>query len=75
MVVVPGLKPRTNPLASTIATVGVLLLHVPPLPVVNNWVTVPAHIEGAPVIVPALAPGLTVTLYDVNEEPQLLEIK
>jgi hypothetical protein len=57
------------------ATVGVLLLHVPPLPVVNSWVTVPAHIDGDPVIVPALAPGLTVILYDVNDEPQLLEIK
>lgn len=75
MVVVPGLKPKTNPFASTIATAGALLLHVPPLPVVNNWVTVPAHIEGEPVIVPALAPGLMLTLYDVNDEPQLLEIK
>lgn len=75
MVAVPALKPKTNPLASTMATDGVLLLHVPPLPVVNNCVTLPAHIEGDPVMVPALVPGPTVTLYEVNDEPQVLEIK
>jgi hypothetical protein len=62
MVVVPGFKPKTNPLASTMAIDGLLLLHAPPLPVVNNWVTVPAHMEEDPVMVPALAPGLTLTV-------------
>lgn len=75
MVVVPGLNPKTNPFASIKATDGLLLLHVPPLPVVNNCVTVPAHIEEDPVIVPAFTPGLTLILYDVNDEPQVFEIK
>lgn len=73
---VPALNPKTNPLGSTKATPGLLLLHVPPLlPLVNNWLTVPAHIADKPVIVPALAPGFTVILYDVNDDPQLFAIK
>ena len=75
MVVVPALKPKTNPFASTIATEVLLLPHVPLVPVVNNWVTVPGHIDENPVIVPAFAPGFTFTLYDVNDDPQELEIK
>lgn len=75
MVAVPALRPKTNPFASTNAIDGLLLLQVPPLPVVNNWLTVPAHIEADPVIVPALVPGPTLILYEVNDDPQVLEIK
>lgn len=73
---VPGLKPKTNPVGSTNATAGLLVLQVPPLlPVVNNWVAVLAHMAEDPMIVPALAPGFTVTLYDVNDDPQVFVIK
>lgn len=68
--------PKTNPFASINATARLLLLHVPPgVPVVNNGITEPAHMDEDPIIVPALAPGFTVILYEVNDDPQLFETK
>lgn len=55
--------PRTTPLASTIAAVGLLLVHDPPgVPLLTRVMVEPVHTADGPLRVPALARGLTVTL-------------
>lgn len=51
----------TTPDASTVATPGVLLLHVPPLVVLLNDTVVPTHI----VVVPLIADGAADTVTTV----------
>ena len=72
MVVFPAESAVTTPLAAlTVATAGLLLLHVPPtLPLLVNVVDKPAHTVVAPLIVPALARGFTVTKCVADEVPQ-----
>jgi hypothetical protein len=52
-----------------VATDGVLLLHVPPEVASDNVMVVPAHNEVGPVIVPADAAGLTVTVVETVQVP------
>ena len=75
MMVVPGFMARAPPLSVLIlATLGLLLLHVPPdVPVVKNKLKEPAHIEAGPMMVPGLDPARMVTLYgNDTSNPQLL---
>ena len=68
--------PNTTPFASTIATAGLLLLHVPPgFPVVLMLTVEFLHTDEGPAIVPAFAAGLTFTLYVANEDPQVFDTK
>ena len=55
-----------------VATRGLLLLQVPPVPVVVYIVVAPAHSNAAPLMVPAPGSGLTVTAFVVLTVPQLL---
>jgi hypothetical protein len=74
IVVVPEPIPNTTPLASAIAAAGLLLLQEPPgVPLLIKVMVEPVHTEEGPLIVPALAAGLTVTLYVVNDDPQVFE--
>lgn len=76
IVAVPVPMPKTIPLASTIAAAGLLLLHDPPgVPLLVKLIVEPAHTADGPLIVPALATGLTTILNVVNDDPQLLETK
>ena len=63
MVAVPVPVPKTTPFTSTIATALLLVLHVPPaVPLLLRLIVDPAQTVAGPLIVPALADGLTVTL-------------
>ena len=55
MLAVPTDTPVTFPLASTVATVGVPLLQVPPVMLSLNVIVEPAHTEVGPLILPASA--------------------
>ena len=68
IVAVPADTPVTDPVVGlTVATAGLLLLHVPPLfPFEENVVDVAMQIGDVPVTVPAFAFGLTVNVW--NEE-------
>ena len=69
----PPETPVTRPIALTVATAALLLLHVPPLAVSLSVVAVPAqNVVGEPVIVPALAPEITVTASVAVSAPQPL---
>ncbi len=73
MVAVPVLTPVTTPLAFTVATAVLPLVHVPPAsPLLVKVVVVPIHTDPVPLIVPALAFGLTVTNFVVLAVPQVL---
>ncbi len=74
MVAVPVPTPKTNPFASTNATDELLLLHDPPgVPLLSKLMDEPVHTDDGPLIVPALAAGLTFTLYVANDDPQIFE--
>ena len=68
IVAVPPDTAVTNPVVGlTVATAGLLLLHVPPAsPLELNVVDVDTHIGEVPVTVPAFTFGLTVKVW--NEE-------
>jgi hypothetical protein len=73
--VVPGVSAKANPdVVPMLATLGLLLAHVPPgVPVVKNKFTAPAHKEAGPIMVPGLDAATTVTLYgNDTSNPQLL---
>ena len=69
IVALPAVCPVTRPVpGSTVAIEGVLLDHVPPaIPLVLNCDVEPGHKVEVPLIVPALAPGLTVTVNVIGE--------
>lgn len=76
MVAAPAPIPNTTPFTSTIAAAGLLVLHEPPeVPLLMRLIVEPAHTDDGPLIVPALATGLTLTLKVVNDDPQLFETK
>ena len=50
IVVTPGIWPQTRPVASTEATAGLLLLHVPPVVASDSNVHVSTHMLDTPVI-------------------------
>jgi hypothetical protein len=61
IVAVPALTPVTTPLASTMATLELSLVHEPPaVAVVVNDTTEPTHTEDAPLITPAVTDAFTV---------------
>ena len=61
MVAVPADVPVTTPVAApTAATAALLLLHVPPATASVRVAVVPVQTVVAPVMVPAVAAGLTV---------------
>ena len=73
MVALPAETPVTAPLAVTVATAVLLLLHTPPLTASEKLaVPPPAHmVNGPPVIVPGTGSGLTVTGTFATAVPQL----
>lgn len=56
-----------------VATASVLLVHVPPETLLLRLIVEPTHTEEAPLIVPALGTGFTVTVAEAVAEPQILE--
>jgi hypothetical protein len=71
MIVVPAAIPFTTPDVPTEAMAGMLLLHVPPEPEVDNVITELIHTEVEPEIVPETGSGLTVMIFDVETEPHV----
>lgn len=73
MVTVPAATPVTTPVdAFTEAIVALPVVHRPPLTVLVNVAVVPVHAVDGPLIVPALAPVVTVTFAVAVVLPQLL---
>lgn len=65
IVAVPALKPKTVP-PSTLATLVLLLLHVPPTsPVLLKLTDEPVQTADGPLMIPAFGAGLTFTVYVV----------
>ena len=64
--------PVTVPSVPTVALAVAPLAHVPPVAVVVSAVVAPTHTVAAPVIVPALGSGSTVTACVAVAVPQLL---
>jgi len=62
----------TSPEALTVATAVLLLLQVPPDELEDKEEVDPVQIVVAPLMVPATAAGLTVTVCVAATEPQLL---
>ncbi len=54
-----------------VATEFVLLLQVPPETLLPRLTVDPTHTDDAPLIVPALGTGFTVTVVDAEADPQL----
>ena len=72
MVGFPAATPVTTPVAApTVATDVVLLLQVPPAILLLSMMVAPAHTVEAPLIVPALGTGSTVTVADAVADPQV----
>jgi len=71
--VVPAVRPVTRPALLMVATVALLLLHTPPVAVVNILMVPPAHTLPGPVTVPANGAGLTATAWVSIDVPQILE--
>ena len=69
MVVVPDVRAVTKPVKGfTDATVGALLVQPPPaVPLVLNWAVKPGHRVDDPLMVPALALGLTDMVNEMGE--------
>ena len=68
---VPADTPVTAPVAAVVATEVLLLDHTPPPVPSARVVTAPAHTDPAPLMLPAVGKGLTVTVAVVLAEPQL----
>ena len=74
MVAVPAETPDTTPLLLTVATKLLFELHAPPeVPLLLKVIGDPAQTVDGPLIVPALANGLTVTLNEEEELPHVLD--
>jgi hypothetical protein len=74
MVVLPCATPVTTPVAaSTVATPGAVLVHVPPLfPLELKLMVDETHTDDKPLMAPASGSELTVTTIPAVDEPQLL---
>jgi len=70
MVAIPVAIPDTCPEELTVAIVGELLPHVPPLILLLKLIGKPTQTAEAPEIVPALASGFTITFADAEAVPQ-----
>ena len=71
MVVVPEVRPLTTPEVLTVATVVLVLLHIPPVVTSVNVVDNPAITVAVPLIVPAAGDELTVTTRMAAAVPQV----
>jgi hypothetical protein len=69
---VPATNAVITPVVLIVATAVLLLLHVPPVAVLENEVVSPAHTVAVPESVPATGNGLTVTICVSVAVPQLL---
>jgi hypothetical protein len=70
---VPGVKPATKPVTEiTSATIGSLLLHIPPLVADDKITDEPAHMSDVPVI--AAGTGLTVIVYVAMQPSQVVNV-
>ena len=73
MVAVPAATPVTTPVvAFTLAIVALLVVHKPPVTVLVNVAVVPVHAVDGPLMLPAVAPVVTVTFAVAVVLPQLL---
>ena len=71
MVVVPEMRPFTEPEALTVATAVLVLLQTPPVAASVNADDEPAHTVVVPLMKPAAGNGLTVTTWAAATVPQL----
>ena len=74
MVVVPAETPVTIPEIFTVATLGAVLLHIPPVAGSVNVVLVVGQIVNVPDIEPATGLGFTVITAVAATVPQVLVI-
>ena len=72
MVVVPAESPVITPVLPAVATLVLLLLHVPPLVRSDKVIVAVGQTTDGPVIVPADGVVLTVTTTVAAAAPQLL---
>ena len=70
----PAERPVTRPVGLIDAIAGALLDQTPPLPLVLSWVVAPVQMAAVPLIVPALALGLTVTVNVIGIPVQPLTV-
>ena len=68
----PAVTPVTVPMLLMVAVAGLLLLHVPPVTVEVIAVVLPVQTAAAPLMVPAVAPVVTVTAAVAVDVPQAL---
>jgi hypothetical protein len=74
IVEVPEETPVTIPFVElTVATAGLLLLQVPPLPVLVNGVVKPEQTLAAPLAIPAFGAGVTMMIADAMAFPQVVD--
>lgn len=72
MVAFPGATPVTTPVAEpTVAIDVALLVQVPPAMLLLKLMVDATHTVEAPLMVPALGTGLTVTVADAVADPQV----
>ena len=72
MVAFPGATPVTTPVVEpTVATDVALLLQVPPAILLLRLMVAATHTVEAPLMVPAVGTGLTVTVADAVADPQV----
>jgi hypothetical protein len=67
MMLVPGDTPVTTPVPETVATVGVPLIHTPPVVAVARVVVLPAQTVSVPVMGNGL--GLTAIVMETEQVP------
>jgi hypothetical protein len=67
MILVPGDTPVTTPVPEIVATVGVPLIHTPPVVALASVVVLPVHTVKVPVMGNGL--GLTLTVIETEHEP------
>ena len=69
MVAIPAPVPVTTPVLPTVAMAVLLLLHTPPGAPSIRLMVLPTHTLVGPLMVPALAARLTVTVEVAWQEP------
>jgi hypothetical protein len=72
MVAMPAVRAVTAPVAETVATAGLLLVHQPVEAVPVKLETVPVQAVAGPLTVPALGKAFTVIILDAEAVPQVL---
>ena len=73
MVVLPSVNAATTPVAEIVATLVLVLLHIPPpVPEVVRLLVVPGQSVVEPAMVPGAGSGLTVTIEIAATAPHTL---